>query len=138
MDSKSFYESASDEEKKECREWQPGFKGNIEHLVKLHRILRNTPRSSNERRDALALWEQFNKTRNDSDESYLNGKKMAVKTAYEESVVGLDLKGLVLSEIVGPINFEGADLSGSKFFGSSLSEFSKYPFVSYLPEINCL
>ncbi len=121
MDSKSFYEPASDEEKKECREWQPGFEGNIEHLVKLHRILRNTPRSSNERRDALALWEQFNKTRKDSDEVYLDGRKMPVKTSYEETVVGLDLKGLVLSETVGPIDFEGADMRGSRFCGSSLT-----------------
>ncbi len=65
---------------------------------KLHRILRNTPRYSNERRDALALWEQFNKTRNDSDEIYLNGRKVAVKSAYadlkcslKKEKIGLDM-----------------------------------------------
>lgn len=121
MDSETFFQPASDEEKQLCRDWQPDFKGNIEHLVKLHRILRDTPRSSDERRDALALWEAFNKTRNDSDEISVNGENMAVKIAYEEEVIGLDLKGLALSEIVGPISFEGADLRESRFLGASLT-----------------
>lgn len=135
MDEESFNTPASEEELKTYLELQtklsgdpPKFKGNMEHLVKLYRVLHHSRRSSNERRDMLEWWERFNKSRKDWDIIEVGGMERVVKGSYTESLAGLDLRGLVLgNEVVGPICFAGANLRDSCFASATLTgaDFSK-------------